>query len=200
MKAVLALAITFYPCLGFSDLSDEDPADLCRLLDSYGLVMTEYARVQDEGRPLCFVVEQPKSVSEHGYEFSYRVISHHTYDHPNGLFLEVSGVAAEILGQGPHLQYAEMASVVLAELFSKNTVSEILLAIESISAGFNRHMIVDGLGVQLRARDYSQHFAGITAGFSIRFDISNTCQFHGHEDLRAKCIAKSKVPIGSLFE
>ena len=128
MKTLLAVALSFAPTVGICDSADEDPVRLCALLQPYGLVLTEYVRVADEGRPLCFVTDQPTSITEDGYEFSYRVIS----------------------------------------------------------PGFNRHMIVDGLGIQLIAKDYSQYVASITMGFSIRVNISNTCHFHGRSELQAE--------------
>ena len=197
MKRFAAAVLLIWPLTGFCDLSDEDPAELCRLLEPFGLVLTEYEVLEGEVKPICLVKVQPTSVADDGFEYSYRVISHHTNDHPKGLFFEISGVASKILGQKPHAQFTEMAFVILSSIYSEEVVAEIILAIESISPGFNRHMVAEGLGIQLRAHDYSQSVASITAGFSIRFDVSNACSFHDHPDLQAKCVAQRK---GSLAE
>ena len=197
MRSSVAVVLLILPTAAYSDLADKDPKSLCEALNSFGLEMSKFESTGDGGRPLCYVTDQPTSVAKDGYEYSFRVIAHHTYDHPDKLFLEVSGIDSEVLGQLPHLQFSEMAKVVLSELYREGAVSDILLAIESISPGYNRHMIVDGLGIQLRVHDYTQY--GYPGSFSIRFDVSNVCQFRTDSQLRAECIAESIEPIGSLI-
>ncbi len=196
MKQLLATMVLFWPLAGMCDLSDEDPNELCKLLEPYEIILTDYEVLEGELKPICFVKSQPTSGVDDGYEYSYRVISHFEKDHPDKLFLEMAGVPSQILGQQPHAQYIEMASEVLSRIYSEEVVAEIVLAIESISPGFNRHMVVEGMGIQLRAHDYSQNLAGMS-WLVIRFDVGNACRFDGHADLRAKCVAERK---GSLAE
>lgn len=196
MKRLIVAVFSFWPLAGMCDLSDEDPNVLCKLLEPYGIFLTEYEIPNEELRPFCFVRSQPTSANEDGYEYSYRVISHFKEDYPDSLFLQLSGTPSQILGQEPHARYMKMAAVILSSIYSQEVVDEIVLAIESISPGFNRHMKVEGLGIQLRAIDYSQRSADMD-WLEIRFDVRNTCYFTELSDHQAKCLAERK---GSLAE
>ena len=168
---IAALAILLWPAIALSDLWGKDPETLCSLLAPFGLEMTEFVAVQDEGRPLCFVIKQPASAKDDGYEFSYRVIAHRTRDLPHSLFLEISGLGSVILGREPQRQFTKMARVVLSDIYPEKIVSEIILAIESMSSSYNQHVIRNGMQIQLRAHDYSQH--GYPDSIDMRFDVSN---------------------------
>jgi hypothetical protein len=163
------------------------------MLSAFGLQMTEFESPQAEGRPLCYVVGQPTSADRDGYEFSYRVLSHHQYDFVDSLFLELSGDASVILYRAPHEQFSQMSRVILDEVFPPEIVDEILLAIDGISHGYNRHMRVGGLGIQLAIRDYSgQMPPEMPLGFSMRVDIRNACPIYNNKDIRRACLSRAK--------
>ena len=187
MKISFVAALILLPKLLFADLSTEDPQELCSLLDGFGLEMTKYAQIADGAGPLCFEKGQITSVTDDGFEYAYRVIAHHTYDHPDSLIIQLDGWASKALNQTPHRQFRDMASIIVSRLFSTETTNEILLAIDGISPGYNRHAVLEGMNIQLSCpHPYTPD------GFQLRLSIGNACHFSENNKLQNECISRSR--------
>jgi hypothetical protein len=158
-----------------ADLSGAEPQDLCALLNDFGLKTTEFVAPGQGERPLCYTASEPTRIKESGYEYSYRVLSHWEWDIVEGLFLQLQGDPAKVLGKEPQAKFLRMSDRILSEVLDEPERQQVLLALEALAPGEHRHALVQGLNIQIRYVDYSVH--GLDPGVEFRLDVGNVCNY-----------------------
>lgn len=169
-----------------ADISENDPDELCGLLDEFGVETTPF-EVVSGGRPLCYTIAHPGS-TEIGSEFSFRVLGDDGLNH-TGLFVQAQGRVEDFV-RGPQYElYLSMVERLLARFFDPVEVVEVLGLIRQMN--WNERSGATGRGIDLQFYRIRREFAGLSQYAELRLTLTDICPAVADDTVRLECLSDS---------
>lgn len=170
-----------------ADLSDEDPAVLCSLLEPDGVVMTGYVPPGPDERPRCTIPDDQirAEVMRVGYILTYSVSPHHSMPSPATVALQFRGPTSQVLNASAQERWRQMVNRIAAHVFThdgQRAINEIAGKLET-SRIFS--FLLEGMNVQLVQLEQP----ALPGHLELRFTIANACPpAEESPDYRSVCL------------